>query len=248
MDYSVKKSPPLTEVCDSCFICNEEFSSNYGLAKHLLEHANEAKFKDLLEQLESRLSANLPGTTAPNRTNLEEPEFIKTSLRRPLKRKNPIHPVAEPKVIEVITIDDDESADNEVSRSVAVVADIEGVEIITIDDDEPVVSKLVAVVPEFRLVKEETLPNIYSEIGPHHMYYPSMPGCFGINTIDEHVVIKKEPSVYFCDICKKPYVNRATLQTHLFRHIRDPCFQCDVCLKKFTMRAFLRKHRKVHIL
>lgn len=248
MAYSVKKSLPLNEVRDSCFICNEEFSSNYDLTKHLLDHANEAKFKDLLANLEYRLSARCPPTTAPIRTP-QEPEFIKTSFRRPLKRRNPTYPLAEPKVVEIITIDDDEPSDNVMSNPVAVVAEPEGVEIVTIDDDEPfenVVTKPVAVIPGFKLVKREKLQNISPEIGSYHGYYPSTSAFFGINGISEHVVIKKEPSAYFCYICKKPYISKPSLRNHLFRHIRDPCFQCGFCLKKFTMKNILQKHKEKH--
>lgn len=228
MAYSAEESSPLTKVSDSCCICNEEFSSDGDLASHLLEHANEEKFKSLLAELEAKNGAKPPVLNMPMQTKRRGPEFIKTSFVRepPLRKKPAPPPPAEPEVWEIIS-DDDEPNDNQKPNA-----------------------KKAKLSNSFRLVSSVNSGNTTKtgtqEAGPPFNCHSCTSVFNDSAAFREHLLTHEKPRPYVCHICKKSFAYKGTLRQHLHLHISDRSHECRVCHRKFSIKSVLRKHEESH--
>lgn len=232
MAYSAEESSPLTQVSDPCCICSEIFSSDSELTHHLLDHANEEKFKTLLSELEAQ-NGKRNQTVIPMRTKRHSgPEFIRTSfVREPPLRKKVEVPAAppEPEVWEIVS--DDEEPDK---------------------DPNPKKAKLSS---SFRLVSSGNTPNnannttnnnTSSEKGPPFNCHSCTSVFNDAVAFREHLATHEKPRPFVCHICKKSFAYKGTLRQHLHLHISERSHECRVCHKKFSIKSVLRKHEETH--
>ena len=49
-----------------------------------------------------------------------------------------------------------------------------------------------------------------------------------------------------CEVCKKKFSNKSTLNCHIIIHTGDRPFGCDVCGKRFSDRSTRNKHLRIH--
>lgn len=235
MAYSAEESSPVLDFADSCCVCNEEFSSDGELAAHLLDHAEEDKFKKLLAELKTR---NGPITSTPVRNfRSKGPEFIKTSfVKEPPLRKKPEPMPTEPEVWEIVS-DDDEPNGGQVSNP----------------------NKKVKLSNSFRLVSSVVTPNnkSNSKNNNNNNNAPSVKGppfhchlCSSVLNDDvafrEHLQTHDKPRPFVCHICKKSFAYKGTLRQHLHLHISEKSHECRFCHKKFSIKSVLRLHEESH--
>lgn len=66
-----------------------------------------------------------------------------------------------------------------------------------------------------------------------------------INLLKRHLktCLRKK---YRCDICRRSYMNKSYLKTHLFMHIGKRPFNCKKCHESFFVYSRLQKHIKIH--
>ena len=224
MAFSAEESSPLTKVSDSCCICNEEFSSDSELASHLLEHANEEKFKTLLAELESKNGTKASATSRPLQPTRRGPEFIKTSFVRepPVRKKSVPALPAEPEVWEIVS-DDDEPSENQQSNA----------------------AKKAKLSNSFRLVSSGP-KTATSDVGPPFNCHSCTSVFNDATAFREHLLTHEKPRPYVCHICKKSFAYKGTLRQHLHLHISDRSHECRVCHRKFSIKSVLRKHEESH--
>lgn len=229
MAHSADESSPIAYISDPCFICNEEFATDLQLTNHLLEHANEEKFKTLLAEKEKNASTS--NNIAPSRSVVMGgrqiiPEFTKTSfVREPPIRKKPVVNAtpAEPEVWEIISDSDEESNVN------------------------PKRQKLCN---SFRLVNpgasQATGNSSNKETGPPFHCHSCSSVFNDAVAFRDHLLTHDKPRPYVCHICKKSFAYKGTLRQHLHLHISEKSHECKVCKKKFSIKSLLRKHEETH--
>ncbi|KAG0430249.1 hypothetical protein HPB47_022886 [Ixodes persulcatus] len=56
---------------------------------------------------------------------------------------------------------------------------------------------------------------------------------------------RKKPGTFRCDVCGKPFSNKANMQRHKVLHatVRDVYF-CDVCSRPFSWKSSLERHKR----
>lgn len=57
--------------------------------------------------------------------------------------------------------------------------------------------------------------------------------------------MRKKPGTFRCDVCSKPFSNKANMQRHKVLHatVRDVYF-CDVCSRPFSWKSSLERHKR----
>ena len=61
--------------------------------------------------------------------------------------------------------------------------------------------------------------------------------------MDTCKTIKK---AFVCDVCKKSFTRKSSLNVHKRIHAGIESFKCDVCDKRFTQKSNLTTHLLVH--
>lgn len=51
---------------------------------------------------------------------------------------------------------------------------------------------------------------------------------------------------YQCNLCKKRFTQRHSLNDHIRLHTGEKPYQCDICHKRFTVRYNCKVHRRIH--
>lgn len=214
------ETPIVTEM-PQCFICNQEFDSDRELVDHLLEHANEEKFKTLLAELESQNKSKPPVSSIPFSTIQRGPSFIRTSFVNESRKKSTAAAIAhaEPEIVDLAS-DDESNANQESNSKKAKVS-------------RPIASGSLAKNPS-------------SETGPPFKCNSCASVFNDAAAFRSHLLTHERPRPYICHICKKSFASKGALRQHLHMHIGERLHECRFCHKKFTIKSVLRKHEESH--
>ncbi|XP_055948329.1 putative zinc finger protein 840 [Argiope bruennichi] len=225
--YPEESSP--IEYSESCCICDENFSSDFELTYHLIEHANEEKYKSSLKKFEQKILA-----TDQHQSGV----FMNQSMKSLRKRST------SPEMVDLLS---DES-DDESRRNKKQATNNETKNSSPATNNQVKADAVNNAIKPIERPQNPVQTNSTPKAAQSGVYNctPCIMVFKNLKLYKKHLSNHEKAGPYACPSCDSKFASKYSLQQHLDLHTEMKSYECKVCHKIFASKQTLSRHEETH--